>query len=589
LEIFSYIFNLSQEKFITCRNVLVVIIIIREIGGIVKKSSVGIILFCLLFTMVNTPITLASTEVCIFHSYGSELSPESLIIQFPNNDYILNLNFFWLGIVFWGCLAISSLLVFRNTQKRKKAEALLFTSQEKFYKALQYSAAVVGVAKLASGQHILVSEAFFDTFGYKREEVIGKTAASKDQENPLKDTFPLWLSTTEQNKFFNNLAANQGFKNEEVCWCTNTGVIRTGLYSAEILEVEDEPCIIYTWHDISNRKYAETTLQQAHDELENKVEQRTFELSSLNQELIAMNEELQSTNWELENEIKERRRMEEELSDSNEKLTQAIFDLQEMQTYLVESEKMASLGNLVAGIAHEVNTPVGVGLTAASHLQEITLEFENLCMHGTPRRQDLADYLKELHEVSTIILKNLERAGKLIQSFKQVASDQASEIGRVFNIKKYLEEIIFSMHPQLKKYNHNITLDCDETLTINGFPGAFSQIITNLIMNSTLHAYNKGDCGNIHISAKGQDKHLILLFSDDGKGMNCDQLSKIYDPFYTTKRGHGGTGLGLHLVYNIVTQQFKGTIDCESQPTCGTTFRIRLPLIKEDLQSGSTR
>ncbi len=504
-------------------------------------------------------------------------------------DAVINLSVFSLGIFFLGWLIVVMFLFIKNIQKRKKAEILLSISQEKFYKALQYSAGVVAIAKLANGQHRLASEAFFTTFGYQQEEVIGKVSTARDQKFSPMDSFPLWLSTAERSKFFHNLTASCGFKNQEVSWCTNTGKILIGLYSAEILEFEDEPCIIYTWHDITSRKDAENTLQQAHDELEAKVELRTSQLSSLNQELIAINHELQHTNLELENEITERKRIEEELSDSNEKLTQAIFDLQEMQAYLVESAKMASLGNLVAGIAHEVNTPVGVGLTAASHLQELTQEFEDLCAHGTPRRQDLADYLKELREASTMILKNLERAGKLIQSFKRVAADQSSEIGRVFNIKKYLEEIILSMHPQLKKYNHKITLDCNEDLIINGFPGAFSQIITNLIINATIHAYNIDECGSIHISAKKEDKTLLLLFTDNGKGMNYDQLSKIFDPFYTTKRSHGGTGLGLYLVYNIVTQQFKGTIHCESKPQYGTTFQIRLPFVKEDLANGTLR
>lgn len=340
-----------------------------------------------------------------------------------------------------------------------------------------------------------------------------------------------------------------------------------------------------TWQYINERKCAGENLQQAHDELETKVEQRTHELLSLNQELIAINEELHSTNFELEKEITERRRIEEELSSSNQKLTQAIDKLQTMQAYLVESAKMAALGNLVAGISHEINTPVGIGLTASSHLQEVTKKFYHLCMHGTPRRQDLTEYLSELQEVATIIFNNLERAGKLIQSFKQVSSDQSSEICRVFNLKSYLQEILLSMHPQLKKYNHQITLTCNEKLTLNGFPGSFAQVVSNLIINSTIHAYSPEDQGNISISVKIENRNIVLLYTDDGKGMNPHVLSKIFNPFFTTKRGHGGTGLGLHIVYNIVTQQFKGTIHCESQINAGTTFRICLPLLKEDLSS----
>ncbi len=376
------------------------------------------------------------------------------------------------------------------------------------------------------------------------------------------------------------------FRNLETSWCTKSGEIRIGLYSAEVVEIGGNLCIVYAWHDITARKWAEEALQQAHDNLEAKIEQRTHELSSLNQELIAMNEELQHTNQELENEITERQRIEKELSNSNLKLTQAINDLQDMQGYLVESAKMASLGNLVAGIAHEVNTPVGVGLTAASHLQELTTEFNQLCTQGSPRRYDLIEYLKELHETSTIILNNLDRAGKLIQSFKQVSADQSSELCRVFNVKKYLDEILLSIQPQLKKTNHQVTIECDENLNMNGFPGALSQIITNLIMNSIIHAYQPDDRGNIKICAKVKDKKIIFLYTDDGKGMDATVLSKIFDPFYTTKRGHGGTGLGLHIVYNIITQRFKGTIQCESQPKQGTTFKISLPFAKEDLSRG---
>ena len=519
----------------------------------------------------------------------SQLPLESMIVNSPDTTYTVNREIIWGGAFFLGCLSIIIFILISNIRQRKKAEVALLASQEKFSKAFKYCADIVGITTLADGRYIEVSQAFFDTFGYTPDEVIGKVSTSSNVEDNNHDTFPLWLRIKERNKIMLNLNTHQSFKNLETYWCTKSGEIRIGLYSAEIVEISGEPCLIYAWHDITDRKIAEEALQQAHDNLETKVELRTHELSSLNQELIAMNEELQSTNRELQNEINERLRIGKELSSSNQKLTSAIGELKTMQSYLVESAKMAALGNLVAGIAHEINTPVGVGLTAASHLQQLTKEFNHLCTHGTPLRQDLVDYLDELHESSTIILKNLERAGKLIQSFKQVSADQSSEMGRIFKVKSYLEEIILSIQPQLKKTNHHITLECDETLTIDSFPGAFSQIVTNLIMNSIIHAYNPGDRGIINISAKIEDKCVILLYTDDGKGMSYNVLSKMYDPFYTTKRGYGGTGLGLHVVYNIVTQQFKGTITCDSKPGQGTAFRICLPLLKEDLTNESTR
>ncbi|WP_378954709.1 ATP-binding protein [Pelosinus sp. sgz500959] len=517
---------------------------------------------------------------------ATQLPLNSLIINSPDKTYKINRTIIWVGICSLGILSIAVFFLIRNMQRRKKAEHALLQSQEKFSKAFTHCADIVGIATLADGRYLEVSEAFFDTFGYTHEEVIGKISTGWNLGEEESDTFPLWLSITERDKLFENLNTYRMFRNLETSWCTKSGEVRIGLYSAEVVEIGGNPCIIYAWHDITARKWAEEALQQAHDNLETKVEQRTHELLSLNQELIAMNEELQHTNQELENEITERQRIEKELSNSNLKLTEAINELQNMQDYLVESAKMAALGNLVAGIAHEVNTPVGVGLTAASHLQELTNEFNNLCKHGSPRRHDLINYLDELHETATIIVNNLDRAGKLIQSFKQVSADQSSEISRVFNVKNYLDEIILSIQPQLKKTSHQITIECDENLTMNGFPGALSQIITNLIMNSIIHAYNPGTQGNIKILVKTNDKQIILLYIDDGKGMDKNVLSKIFDPFYTTKRGHGGTGLGLHIVYNIVKQRFKGTILCESQLGQGTKFKICLPFIKEDLSSG---
>ncbi len=514
------------------------------------------------------------------------LPPDTVVMNSPDKTYKINRNIIWFGIFSLTVLSIAVFFLIINIQQRKKAEVALLESQEKFSKAFTHCADIVGIATLGDGRYIEVCEAFFTTFGYTPEEVIGKISTGQDLQQQDADTFPLWLSITERDQLFENLNTYRMFRNLETSWCTKSGEVRIGLYSAEVVEIAGKPCIVYAWHDITARKQAEEALQQAYGNLETKVEQRTHELSSLNQELIAMNEELQHTNQELGNEITERQRIQKELSSSNLKLTQAISDLQNMQAVLVESAKMAALGNLVAGIAHEINTPVGVSLTAASHLQELTVEFNDLCTQGSPRRHDLIEYLEELHETSTIILNNLDRAGKLIQSFKQVSADQSSELCRVFNLKNYLEEIILSIQPQLKKTDHQITIECDENLSMNGFPGALSQIITNLIMNSIIHAYNPGDQGHISISVKIKDNKTILLYTDDGKGMNSRVLSKIFDPFYTTKRGHGGTGLGLHIVYNIVTQRFKGTILCKSQPNQGTTFEISLPFTKEDLASG---
>lgn len=305
--------------------------------------------------------------------------------------------------------------------------------------------------------------------------------------------------------------------------------------------------------DITERIRAEEALRKAHNELENKVDLRTQELTAANQELLATNEQLSGT----------------------------LEELKRMQSYLVQTEKMAALGNLVAGMAHEINTPVGIGVTAASHLEQITRDLTGLYESGRLKRQDLVEYIADANEAAKIILANLERSAKLIKSFKQVSVDQSSEDRRLFNIKQYLDEILLSLYPKLKKTRHKITVCCDDSLEIDAFPGAFSQIMANLVMNSLIHAYGPADTGKIVINFREIDEKLVLTYSDDGKGMNKDVVSKVFEPFFTTKRGEGATGLGLHILYNIVAQQFGGTVECESEPGKGTTFIMTFPLRKE--------
>jgi signal transduction histidine kinase len=174
-----------------------------------------------------------------------------------------------------------------------------------------------------------------------------------------------------------------------------------------------------------------------------------------------------------------------------------------------------------------------------------------------------------------MILANLERAADLIQSFKQVAVDQSSESQRCFNLKEYLEEIMLSLAATLKKTKHTIKITGDEKLILDSYPGALSQIVTNLVMNSLIHAYDEEDSGQISLDFKLEGEQVILQYSDDGRGINPENISKIFDPFFTTNRSQGSTGLGLHIVYNLVTQKLNGTIQCESIVGVGSQFIIK--------------
>lgn len=199
-------------------------------------------------------------------------------------------------------------------------------------------------------------------------------------------------------------------------------------------------------------------------------------------------------------------------------------------------------------------------------------------------KEDLENCIEDNQVAVKIILSNLERAALLIKSFKQVSTDLSYESQRVFNIKDYLEEILVSIQPKLKKTKLAVKVRCDDDLVINSYPGAFSQIMTNLIMNTIMHAYEPGESGNILIEVKKDDQEITLLYSDNGRGMEKEVQGKIFDPFFTTRRGSGGTGLGLYIVYNIVNQQFHGSITCNSLPGKGAAFTIRL---KSELENKS--
>ena len=276
--------------------------------------------------------------------------------------------------------------------------------------------------------------------------------------------------------------------------------------------------------------------------------------------------------------LEETKKAREAAETAAQELSQALENLKATQAQLVEAEKMAALGGLVAGVAHEINTPVGVDVTAASLLEEKTSAFRDLYQVGQMKRSDLEKYLDLASQSSTMILNNLHRAAELIQSFKQVAVDQSSEERRPFAVKAYLDEILLSLHPKLKRTQLALEIHADDHLTLDSYPGVFAQIVTNLVMNSLIHAYEPGEPGRLVFDLKKENGRLIFEYADDGRGIAKKHLGKIFDPFFTTKRGQGGSGLGLHIIYNLVTQKLGGTIHCESEVGVGTKFVIEVPV-----------
>lgn len=259
-------------------------------------------------------------------------------------------------------------------------------------------------------------------------------------------------------------------------------------------------------------------------------------------------------------------------------LKKALDTLEQTQDQLINSEKMTSLGGLVSGVAHEINTPIGVSVTAASYLNERSQDIMELFEKGIIKRSDFQNYLDTSFETIKILLINLKRASDLVNSFKQITVDNFVEEKRLFNVKQYIDEIMLSLNPKLRGTQIRIVINCPEDFEMYSHPGALSQIITNLVINSINHAYEKGDTGRIEIKIFLEDKTVNFIYSDDGIGIDEKIISKIFDPFFTTKRGRGGTGLGLNVVYNIVTQEYGGSIKCTSEPGMGAVFTIKFPL-----------
>lgn len=261
------------------------------------------------------------------------------------------------------------------------------------------------------------------------------------------------------------------------------------------------------------------------------------------------------------------------------KTEQAYAELQSAQQSLLQSEKLASLGSLVAGVAHEINTPVGITLTSASVLLESTEKLQAAMASGSIRKSEIVAYTELASESVQLIISNAERAAHLIQSFKQVAVDQTSEQRRQYALKSYLDEVMASLHPVLRKARAQVTITCPSNIFLDGYPGAMAQVLTNLTMNALTHAFKDEAGGMIEILVEMEDETVCMRFCDNGCGIAPEHIGKIFDPFFTTRRGLGGTGLGLNIVFNIMVKQFGGTITVNSALGKGSCFVLQFPRI----------
>ncbi|HEY1150416.1 MAG TPA: HAMP domain-containing sensor histidine kinase [Pseudoduganella sp.] len=308
------------------------------------------------------------------------------------------------------------------------------------------------------------------------------------------------------------------------------------------------------------------------DEVEELPEKRRDELGDVIRGFNAIQRRVKSI-------ILRTREAEDAARRSAQETAKALDDLQRTQESLLQAERLASLGSLVAGVAHEINTPVGIALTSASVLMEATEGVNAAMASGSVKKSEIQRYVDTAGESARLIMNNAYRAAHLIHSFKQIAVDQVSEARRRFELHEYIGEVVSSLQPKLKKTHIAVQITCPDDIVLDSYPGALAQVITNLTLNCVEHAFEPDGTGIIEIRAREEGDWVEMQVADNGKGIPAEMLDKVFDPFVTTRRGQGGTGLGLNIVFNLIVKQFAGNITVDSEPGHGATFTLRIPRV----------
>ncbi len=417
--------------------------------------------------------------------------------------------------------------VVRDISRQKAAEVALRKSEEKFSRIVHYSPVALVITDVTTGVVVDFNQAWQELLGYTREQAIGHTTAE----------FGLWVSNDDRETLYRKVSEGGGELDRfEVRYRRADGETIYGLVSGRIFEIGSRACYLWSITDITLRQRMEERMAALNQELEARVEARTVELKLAHDELM-------------------------------------------------RSEKLAALGALVAGVAHELNTPIGNAVTVASTLHDKTSEFGELAEAGTLKRSSLKGYLESARTASDLLLRSLNQARNLVASFKQVAVDQTSDQRRCFDLAEVVGEVLTTLSPTIRKTPYTVIVDIPDGIAMDSFPGPLGQVITNFVNNALLHAFDGRLAGTIILRASQPlEGEVRLSVSDDGNGIAEDHLRRIFDPFFTTKLGQGGSGLGLNIVYNIVTSILGGRVTVESRIGAGTTFVIKMPLTAPSAQ-----
>ena len=422
--------------------------------------------------------------------------------------------------------------------ERKRIEQALREGEEKFSAIFHRSPVALGVTSIPEGCYLDVNETWERQFRYTREQMIGKTSLD----------IGLWRDPEERRRLFADLDANPRVQNREVHFRRGDGEEILCELSGQVFELNGEKVLLWGAHDVTEHRRAQREIEELNLKLEARVLERTSKLERANAEL-----------------------------------GEALESLKLAQSELVRAEKLAALGSLVAGVAHELNTPIGNSVTVASTLHDKTRDFGLAVEAGKLRRSILDNYLEDARTASDLLLRSLTQANDLVSSFKQVAVDQASAQRRRFELRLVVEEVAATLAPMLKKTPFKLELDLADNIVMDSFPGSIGQVITNLVTNSLAHAFENREGGTMHLKTWRRGLHGVeMVFTDDGVGISETDMKRVFDPFFTTKLGRGGSGLGLHIVYNLVTRVLGGRIQATSQVGAGTRFQISLPMKAPD-------
>lgn len=425
----------------------------------------------------------------------------------------------------------------RLNQTRSELEQRLSdlqVEQAKFSTFFYLNPVPVSISLLADGTYYDLNPAWERISGWRKEEVIGRSSIE----------IGIWPDLAERDAWVAEFHAEGRLSNRLTRFRLRDGKIRFFLASAEIIQYEGKRCIFSAFVDVTERRDAEEKLRVLNTSLETRVAERT-----------------------------------QSLAEANQTLAQTVESLQRTQSELVHAETMASLGTMVAGISHELNTPIGNALTVSTALQDQVREFSQRIERGDITRQTMHNFLADQRHGADLAAQNMLRAAELITSFKQVAVDQTSERRRGFELASTLGDILNTLRPMLKHQPVELRTDIANDIAMDSFPGPLGQVVNNLVQNAVLHGLG-GSGGVIEIVSRPiDDERVEILVRDNGRGIPAEHLARIFDPFFTTRLGQGGSGLGLSIVHRLVSSVLGGSISVHSVEGEGCCFRVDIPRI----------